>query len=75
MDRELERRLVRQWVETGKLLDEIRRRELRELTPERRLQIIDDVLSIPLPTPTPEHRRRTSGLVAQQELFRKLHRR
>ncbi len=35
MDRELERRWVLQWIETGKLLDEIRRRELREMTEEQ----------------------------------------
>ena len=69
MDRELESRLVLQWVETGKLLDEIRRSDLRELTPERRLRVIEDVLSIPLPTPTPEHRRSSSGLVVLQDLF------
>ena len=71
VDRDLERQWVRQWAETGRLLDEMRRRELRSLSDARRLQIIDDLLSIPVVTPTPERRRGTSGLVAQQAFFQK----
>lgn len=69
MDRELERRLVLQWGETGKLLEEIRRRELRELTAERALAASDALLEIGASHPLSERRRTWSGLVEQQALL------
>jgi hypothetical protein len=72
MDLELQRKLVLQWGETGRILEEIRRRELRAMSAEQTLRMIEDILSVPPPTPTPEHRIRHSGLVEQQDLFRKL---
>jgi len=72
MDRELQRKLVLQWGETGRILEEIRRRELRAMSAEQTLRMIEDILSVTPPTPTPERRRCHSGLVEQQDLFRKL---
>ncbi len=69
MDRELERRWVLQWIETGKLLDEIHRRELREMTEEQARAASEALLEIGASHPLPEHRRVSSGLVEQQALF------
>ncbi len=69
MDRELERRLVLQWGETGRLLEEIRRRELRSMSDEKGRKISATLLSLAKNFPIPQRRLIWSGLVEQQALF------
>ncbi len=65
-ERALTRRWVEQWAVTGPLLEEINRRELREMTPERRQQAIEAVLSV---VPIATDPRPSSGLVELQHWF------
>jgi hypothetical protein len=44
-----ERRFVDNWLETGAILDEQRKAELRALTPERAAFLADALFSIPWP--------------------------
>ena len=62
------RRWVETWRKAGPLLEQIRRDELRALTPEQVALAADALLEIggTLPADRP-----TSGLVEQQRLFRK----
>lgn len=69
MDKDLERRLVKQWVETGKLLDEIRRRELREITDDQARAASENVLSLVENFALPQRRVAWSGLIEQQALL------
>ncbi len=69
MDRELERRLVLQWGETGKLLEEIHRRELKEMTEDEACAASETVLSLVGNFPLPLRRVAWSGLIEQQALF------
>jgi uncharacterized protein (DUF433 family) len=62
-ERILTRKWVEQWAVTGPLLEEIKRSELREMTPERRQQAIEAVLSV---VPIATGPRPTSGLVELQ---------
>lgn len=64
------RAYVRQWAETGHLLDEIRWRELRMLDDARALAASDVLIDAALRVPMPAARRQWSGLVDQQ---RRLH--
>jgi hypothetical protein len=68
-NRELMRRWVNQWAETGKLLEEIHRRELREMTEEQARAASEDLLEIGASHPLSERRRSWSGLIEQQALF------
>jgi uncharacterized protein (DUF433 family) len=65
-ERILTRKWVKQWAVTGPLLEEIRRRELREMTAERRQQAIEAVLSV---VPIATDPRPSSGLVVLQHWF------
>lgn len=69
MTREAERAYVRLWVETGRLLDDLRWRELAALTPARALEAADALIEAALLTPLPATRRESSGLVEQQALL------
>jgi hypothetical protein len=60
---------VKTWAKTGPLLEQIHRRELREMTYEQRIKAIDAVLDISGLTPL---RDTISGLVEQQRLFKKV---
>ena len=62
---------VARWVRYGPELARIDRDELRNFRHEDRLAMIDALLEIGVRTAEP---RRTSGLVEQQRLFRKLRR-
>ena len=68
---------LKQWADTwqraGRELAQIRRTELANTTDEMAITAALDILNTPLPADLP--RRMTSGLVEQQRLFRKLHRR
>ena len=64
-----QRAYVRSWVETGRLLEELRWRELRALDPGVALPLSDALIEAALSVPLPSDRRTSSGLVRQQALF------
>ena len=68
-----ERRWVENWSVTGPLLEEQRRRELRSLSAERALFCAEALFSMPWPAEVLANRRGQSGLLQQQDLFRRLH--
>jgi hypothetical protein len=72
MTRDQERAYVQGWAETGRLLEELRWRELAALDGDRALAASDALIEAALRVPLPEARRRWSGLVEQQAI---LHRR
>jgi hypothetical protein len=67
-----ESRWVENWSVTGPLLEEQRRRELRSLSAERALFCAEALFSMPWPAEVLSNRRRQSGLLQQQDLFRRL---
>lgn len=67
MTREDERAYVRRWVETGRLLEERRWRELRALDPAAALRASDHLIDAALRAPLPDARLRWSGLVELQD--------
>jgi hypothetical protein len=67
-----ERRFVDNWLETGAILDEQRKVELRALTPERAAFLADALFSIPWPEDVMKRRRAHSGLLEMQDLLRGL---
>lgn len=69
MTRDAERAYVRRWVETGRLLEEIRWRELRALDAARALKASSDLINAALQVPLPQRKRQWSGLIDQQDLF------
>lgn len=70
--RDMAQAYVKRWAETGRLLDEIRWRELASLDADRALAASDALIDAALRTPLPVRRRTWSGLVEQQAV---LHRR
>lgn len=70
MTRDAERAYVRQWVDTGRLLDEVRWRELRDLDAAVALRATDDLIDLALRIPLPPDRRTWSGLVDLQDRLR-----
>jgi hypothetical protein len=69
MTRDAERAYVKRWVETGRLLEEIRWRELRALDGAVALKASSHLINAALLVPLPLRRRQWSGLVDQQDLF------
>ena len=69
MTRDTEQAYARNWLETGRLLDEIRWRELRDLDPAVALRASDDLIELALRVPLPADRRTSSGLVALQDVL------
>ena len=69
MTRDEQRAYVRQWSETGRLLEALRWRELATLSPERALAATDALIDAALLVPLPPERRRWSGLIDQQRRF------
>jgi hypothetical protein len=67
-----ERRFVDNWVETGAVLDEQRKTELRALTPERAAFLVEALLSMPWPEDVMMRRRAHSGLLEMQDWLRGL---
>jgi hypothetical protein len=67
-----ESRWVENWMLTGPLLEEQRRRELRALSDERALFCAEALFSMPWPADVLANRRRQSGLLQQQDLFARL---
>jgi hypothetical protein len=72
MTRDDERIYVRRWVETGRMLEQIRWRELRALDTATALEASDRLIDAALRVPFPSARREWSGLVALQDLLRPL---
>jgi len=66
---EEQRQWMQQWRETGIFLDEMRRYELSQLTPEQAMRDARSVLSIPVGWRNPDA---VCGLIEQQALFAKL---
>ena len=62
-------RYVKGWTETGRLLQELRWRELAALDPRQALAAADALIEAALLLPLPSARRRWSGLVDQQALL------
>ena len=60
---------LKQWQAAGPALEEVRKRELRELRDDEALAATEALLSMATATPLPPERLLTSGLVAQQALF------
>ncbi len=75
MTNETARQLVRQMDETGRLLEDIKWRELAALDPFHALQASDALITAALSVPLPHARRITSGLVQQQAIFHRATRR
>ena len=72
MTHETARQLVRQMVETGRLLETIRWREVASLDEERARRASDALIESALTVPLPTVRRATSGLVHQQAIFQRV---
>lgn len=60
---------VKAWAETGRLLDELRWRELAALDARQALAAADMLIDAAMLVPFPPARRRWSGLAEQQALF------
>ena len=70
--RDAERAYVRNWVETGRLLERLRWQELRELRQDVALRASEALVAAACLVPLPAHRRSWSGLIDLQD---RLHRR
>ena len=70
--KEAERTYVRRWATTGRILEDIRWRELRDLDDARAREASAALIEAALRVPLPASRRERSGLIDQQHL---LHRR
>jgi len=66
--RDQEAAYVKQWAETGRLLDE-QREELAHLDDEQGLAASDALIASALAVPLPRARQSWSGFVEQQEAF------
>lgn len=72
-ERELVRRWVEQWKETGAFLEAMRRAELKALSPQAAFEASEAILgNEPCATLPPAERVTSSGLIEQQRLFGKL---
>jgi hypothetical protein len=69
MASETARAYVKRWAETGRLLEELRWRELAALDDRQALASADALIEAALLVPLPIARRDWSGLVDQQALF------
>ena len=64
-----ERDYVRRWVETGRLLEDLRWRELQALDPDTALEASRQLIDAALRVPLPSQRLTWSGLVDLQDLL------
>ena len=60
---------IKQWAETGRLLEEQRWTELARLDPEEGIKASDALIEAALAVPVPRTRHAWSGLVEQQAAF------
>ena len=72
MEESEDQRWVENWRKAGPLLEAVRAKELRALTPERALFYAEALFSIPWPEDVLARRRTHSGLLDQQDLLRRL---
>ena len=72
VDLETQKAWARTWQATGGALAQIRRAELRALTPEKALLATDNLLCLAAGMTLSAKRRGASGLVEQQRLFSRL---
>jgi hypothetical protein len=70
MTRDAQREYVRRWVETGRLVEEIRWSELRRLDARAALRASDHLIEAALLVPLPASRLEWSGLVEFQDALR-----
>lgn len=63
------RAYVKRLGDTGRLLEELRWKELVSLDDRQALEASDMLIDAALRVPLPQHRRSWSGLVEQQALF------
>lgn len=70
MTRDAQRAYLRQMSDTGRLLEEIRWRELRALDDAVALTAADNLIELALRVPLRQDRRGWSGLVELQQLLR-----
>ena len=75
MTLEQQRAYVRRWVETGRLLDDLRWKEVAALDAVGALAAADQLIDAALRVPLPSARWHSSGLVEQQARFHRLARR
>ncbi len=68
----VQRRLIEQWRETGRVLTDIRRSELAAQSPEDSRRAAWDMLQLGAMFPPDPARKNQSGLVEMQRLFAKL---
>ena len=71
VSRDAARAYVQGWAETGRLLEEQRWAELAALSSSDALAASDMLIDAALQVPLPDHRRKWSGLVTQQDVFRR----
>jgi hypothetical protein len=69
VDKAAERAYVRQWARTGRVLEDIRWRELRELDDAGARAASAALIDAALRVPIPASRRLRSGLIDQQDLL------
>lgn len=67
-----QRAYVQRWIETGRILEELRWQELRRLDDAVAVAATDALIDAALMVPLPHHRQMWSGLVEQQALFHPL---
>jgi AcrR family transcriptional regulator len=66
------RSYVKRWAETGRLLEDLRWRELAQLDDKQALAATDALIDAALRVPLPPSRHSSSGLAAQQAAFHRL---
>jgi hypothetical protein len=71
-DDNVQKRLIGQWRETGRVLREIRVAELAAMREEESRQVALDILNLASALADDARRERYSGLVEMQRLFSKL---
>jgi hypothetical protein len=69
LELEQQEHLVKQWRETGRLLGDLRRRELALLSAEESRQATYDLLQLGGMLAPDSEREKTSGMVEMQRLF------
>jgi hypothetical protein len=72
VDLETQKAWARTWQATGEALENVRRAELRALTPDKALSATDNLLSLGAGIALSAQRRSSSGFVEQQRLFSRL---
>jgi hypothetical protein len=71
-DDKVQKRLIRQWKETGRVLREIRLAELGAMREEESRQVVLDILNLADVLSDDPWRESLSGFVEMQRLFSKL---